>query len=146
MTDLPGRRPPPTPDETPTFRQRLENLRHLGRLVAQIWRTSRVLTSASIGLRLVSSIQPVAMLYVGKLIIDEVVRLTTIAPPGAGFAEWWNSGALSAVLALLVLELVLVIGSDLLARATGLVDSVLPELHSNTVSVELAERKSAEGR
>ncbi len=137
MTDLPGRRPPPTPDEAPTFRQRIENLRHLGRLMAQIWRTSRWLTSASIALRLVSALQPVAMLYVGKLIIDEVVRLTAIVPPGPSFLDWWNAGVLSTVAALLALELLLVIVSDLLARATGLVDSVLSELHSNTVSVEL---------
>src|SRR5690606_26630033 len=127
MTDLPGRRPPPTPDKAPTFKERLDNLRHLGRLVAQIWRTSKRLTAASIGLRLISAMQPIAMLYVGKLIIDEVVRLTTIAPPGPGFAEWWASGVLTPILVLLAIELALVIVSDLLVRATGLVDSVLSE-------------------
>jgi ATP-binding cassette subfamily B protein len=137
MTDLPGRRPPPTPDKAPTFKERLENLGHLGRLVAQIWRTSRWLTSASIGLRLISSLQPVAMLYVGKLIIDEVVRLTGIEAPGPGFAEWWSSGVLTPILTFIAIELALVLASDLLARATGLVDSVLSELHSNQVSVEL---------
>src|SRR5690606_16569188 len=137
MTDLPGRRPPPTPDAAPSFRERLDNLRHLGRLVAQIWRTSKRLTAASIGLRLISALQPVAMLYVGKLIIDEVVRLTGITPPGPDFADWWSSGTLWPILLLLGIELALVVVSDLLARATGLVDSVLSELHSNTVSVEL---------
>src|SRR5690606_11812030 len=82
MTDLPGRRPPPIPDHAPGLRERLENLRHLGRLLAQIWRTSKRLTAASIGLRLISALQPIAMLYVGKLIIDEVIRLTGIDPPG----------------------------------------------------------------
>jgi ATP-binding cassette, subfamily B, bacterial len=137
MTDLPGRRPPPIPEHPPTFRERLENLRLLGRLVAQIWQTSRPLTAASIGLRLVASVQPLAMLYVGKLIIDEVVRLTTIAPPGPGFADWWAAGALDTIAVLLALELALVIVSDLLSRATGLVDSVLSELHANAVSVDL---------
>jgi ATP-binding cassette subfamily B protein len=132
-----GRRPLPTPEQTPSFRERLHNLRHLGRLVAQIWRTSAPLTAASISLRLVASLQPIAMLYVAKLIIDEVVRLTTIAPPGASFDEWWAGGALTSIVSLLALELALVIGSDLLARVTGLVDAVLSELHSNTVSVEL---------
>ena len=137
MTNPSGRRPLPTPDQAPSFRERLHNLRHLGRLVAQIWRTSAPLTSASIGLRLVASLQPIAMLYVGKLIIDEVVRLTGTVAPGPSFADWWESGALSSILTLLVIELALVIGSDLLSRTTGLVDSVLSELHSNTVSVEL---------
>lgn len=132
-----GRRPLPTSEQAPSFRERLRNLRHLGRLVAQIWRTSATLTSASIGLRLLAALQPIAMLYVGKLIIDEVVRLTGISSPGHEIADWWASGALTTIIALLALELALVIGSDLLARATGLVDSILSELHSNTVSVEL---------
>ncbi|MET3927364.1 ABC transporter ATP-binding protein [Devosia sp. 2618] len=137
MTDLPGRRPPPTPDKAPTFRERLDNLRHLGRLVAQIWRTSRPLTAASIGLRLIASLQPIAVLYAAKLIVDEVVRLTAIVPPGPGFADWWSSGELTHVFMLLGLELALVLVNDLISRATGLVDSILSELHSNTVSVEL---------
>jgi ATP-binding cassette subfamily B protein len=37
----------------------------------------------------------------------------------------------------LLIELALVITSDLLARATGLVDAILSELHANEVSVEL---------
>jgi ATP-binding cassette subfamily B protein len=137
MSNPTGRRSFSAPDQAPTFRERLNNLRHLGRLVAQIWRTSAPLTAASIGLRLLASLQPIAMLYVGKLIIDEVVRLTSIVPPGPALADWWASGALVPIVTLLALELALVIGSDLLSRATGLVDAVLSELHSNTVSVEL---------
>nr|WP_314262532.1 ABC transporter ATP-binding protein [uncultured Devosia sp.] len=137
MTDLPGRRPPPTPDRAPTFRERLDNLRHLGRLVSQIWRTSPGLTSASIGLRLVASLQPVAVLYAAKLIVDEVVRLSGMTPPGASFADWWASGELNHILVLLCFELALVLANDFIARATGLVDSILSELHANQVSVEL---------
>jgi len=137
MTPRDASAPRAQPAPKPGFRERLANLRHLGRLVAQIWRTSRWLTAASIGLRLVRSLQPVAMLYVGKLIIDEVVRLTAAPAPGADLAGWWASGELSAVAALLALELALVIATDLLARSTTLVDSTLGELHSNTVSIEL---------
>ncbi|WEJ34012.1 ABC transporter ATP-binding protein [Devosia sp. SD17-2] len=137
MTDLPGRRPPPIPDKTPTFRERLHNLRHLGRLVAQIWRTSRWLTAATVVLRLIAAFQPVAVLYAAKLIVDEVVRLTAIAAPGPEFIDWWSSGLLTPVLWLLVLEFSLVLANDIIARATGLVDSILSELHSNQVSIEL---------
>ena len=137
MTDLSGRRSRPTAEQPPSFRERIENLRHLGRLLAQIWRTSKVLTAASIGLRLLASVMPVAMLYVSKLLIDEVVRLTGITPPGPAFSDWWSAGALNGALLWLGVELALVLFSDLLSRTTGLVDSVLSELHSNTVSVEL---------
>lgn len=137
MTDLPGRRPPPLPDTAPTFRERLDNLRHLGRLVAQIWRTSRSMTAASIALRLLAALQPIAALYVGKLIIDDVVRLIALEPPGPGFADWWQSGILTPIVTLLAIELALVLVNDIIVRATGLVDSILAELHSNTVSMEL---------
>ncbi|WP_235935943.1 hypothetical protein [Devosia aurantiaca] len=130
MTDLPGRRPPPTPDSTPTFRERLENLRHLGRLVAQIWRTSRPLTAASIGLRVVAAFQPVAVLYAAKLIVDEVVRLTALEAPGPSILDWWNAGLLEHMLLLLLFEFALVLANDVIARVTGLVDSILSELHS----------------
>jgi ATP-binding cassette subfamily B protein len=137
MSQFASRRLPPVPEEAASFRERMRNLRHLGRLLAQIWRTSRFLTAASIGLRLVAAVQPVAMLYVGKLIIDEVVRLSGAPAPGDTLAQWWASGSLNTVALLLLIELGLVIGSDLLSRLTGLADSVLAELHSNTVSVEL---------
>lgn len=120
----------------------LQNLRHLGRLIAQIWRTSRFLTAASIGLRLVLAFQPLARLYVGKLIIDEVVRLTALAGLGHDWPEWWASGRLGHLLVLMGTELALVVGSDLFYRTTSLVDSILADLHSNTVSVELMQHSA----
>ncbi|WDR06717.1 ABC transporter ATP-binding protein [Devosia rhodophyticola] len=128
---------PASPNQPkPTLAERLANLRLLGRLVAQIWRTSRALTAASIGLRLVRAVQPVVMLFVGKLIIDEVVRLSG-NPAGEDFIAWWQSGRLNTIAVLLLVEFVLVVSGDLLNRATSLVDTILGELHSNTVSMEL---------
>ncbi|HEV7276256.1 MAG TPA: ABC transporter ATP-binding protein [Devosiaceae bacterium] len=139
-SDAPGRRPGPVGHPPKIgFREKLENLRHLGRLVAQIWRTSRWLTAASIGLRLLRAAQPVALLYVGKLIIDEVVRLSGAPSPGPELADWWASGELSVIAGLLVVELAIVVVADLLTRGASLVDGVLGELHSNTVSIELMQ-------
>ncbi len=137
MTDLPGRRPPPLPEKAPTFREQLENFRLIGRLLVQIWHTSPPLAIASVFLRLFGALQPIAMLWVGKLIIDEVVRLSGITPPGADLAGWWSSGALTHILTLLLIELGLVLGLDIINRGTNLVDSILSELHSNQMSVEL---------
>ncbi|WP_375451872.1 ABC transporter ATP-binding protein [uncultured Devosia sp.] len=140
MTDSPSRRmPPPSSEPSGSFREQLDNLRHLGRLVAQIWRTSRWLTTLSIALRLVRAFQPVLMLYVGKLIIDEVVRLSGQPPADHAFGAWWQSGALGHVALLLGLEFAIVIIMDLLRRAVSLVDATLGELHSNTVSIELMQ-------
>ncbi len=137
MTDLPGRRPPPSPESAPSVREQFQNLRLLGRLLVQIWRTSPAMTVATVLLRIVAALQPIAMLYVGKLIIDEVVRLSGITAPGPEFADWWASGVLTTLTWLIVIELVLVIGLDIVNRAMGLVDSILSELHSNQMSIEL---------
>jgi ATP-binding cassette subfamily B protein len=51
--------------------------------------------------------------------------------------DWWTAGLLEPILVLLVLELALVLANDIVSRATGLVDSILSELHSNQVSIEL---------
>jgi ATP-binding cassette subfamily B protein len=132
-----------TPEPQAPLAERLKTLRHLGRLFAQIWRTSKFLTLASIGLRLVRALQPIAMLYVGKLIIDEVVRLTGGGAPAGDFRAWWESGALTYVATLLAIEFALVVVSDYLTRAVSLVDQILGELHSNTVSIELMQHAAA---
>ena len=119
--------------------QRLATLKHLKRLFQQIWRTSRPLTAAAIGLRLLRAVQPLLLLYVGKLIIDEVVLQTGMPSPGPGFSDWLASGRLATVAELLALEFALVLAGDLLSRGASLADSLLAELHSNTVSMELMQ-------
>jgi ATP-binding cassette subfamily B protein len=133
---------PPDAAKDKPFKERLETLKHLGRLSAQIWRTSPTLTLFSVGLRLISAVQPVAMLYVGKLIIDEVVRQTGLPAPGPELGDWLSSGRLQPLIEFLLIEFGLVIGNDVISRATSLVDSILGELHSNTVSVELMQHAS----
>src|SRR6185436_21164879 len=95
------------------------------------------LTIATIILRLIRAVQPVVALYVGKLIIDEVVRQLGQPPPGPELSDWVASGRLTSLGQYLAIELALVVGNDLLTRATTLVDGILGELHSNTVSIEL---------
>ncbi len=69
------------PNARPSLAQRFKALRNLPPFLRMIWRTSAGLTIASLGLRLVRALLPVSMLYVGKLIIDEAVRLASL--PGS---------------------------------------------------------------
>jgi ATP-binding cassette subfamily B protein len=62
---------------------------------------------------LIRAFLPIATLYVGKLIIDEAIRLIGLGV-GQELAAAWHSGALDHLLALLGLEFGLAIGSDLL--------------------------------
>jgi ATP-binding cassette, subfamily B, bacterial len=146
--------------------KRFVALRNLPRLFAMIWRTSRPLTAASVALRLVRAGLPALMLYVGKLIVDEVVRLaqhsltnssaTTSIPhlfvnPSADgafsvFSSIFSSVVSSAsntpnlfapLLLLVALELALALASDVLARCTALCDSLLGDLFANKTSVDL---------
>jgi len=123
--------------DQPPLGQQLATLRHLKRFFAQVWRTSPQLTVASIELRLLAAIQPLLLLYVGKLIIDEVVLQAGQPAPGPAFSDWIASGRLTLVGELLLLEFAIVVAGDLLSRAVSLVDGILSELHSNTVSMEL---------
>ena len=90
-------------------------------------------------LRLLRALIPVAALYVGAKIIDEVVRLTHAPSPGASFAEWFASGMLGHIALLLVLEFALGVISDLLGRGISLLDSLLSEKISTATSVRLMD-------
>ena len=77
MPLMPATHAPASPAARPSFRERLDALRNLPPFLRQVWQTSPWLSMASLGLRLVRALLPVAMLYVGKLIIDEAVRLAS---------------------------------------------------------------------
>ena len=95
------------------------------------------MTIASLLLRLVRALLPVVTLYVGKLIIDEALRLVALDTGLETIREWWDSGLLSPLLALLWLELGLAVGSDVLGRLVALIDSLLSERFTNATSVRL---------
>lgn len=113
-------------------------MRNVPPFLREIWSTSKPLTIAAIGIRLIRAFMPIITLYIGKLIIDEAVRLI-----GLGVAHElstaWQSGALDHLMMLLGLEFGLAIGSDLLGRLVSYVDSVLSEKFTNTTSIRLME-------
>ncbi len=122
-----------------SLRDRVGALRNLRPFIAMVWRTSPLLTSSSLLLRLVRALLPIATLYVGKLIIDDVVLLVQLPNRPQTFDAWWQSGQLNTLGFLLVLEFVLAILADFLGRIVSLVDSLLSERVSNASSVRLME-------
>ncbi|MFO1473741.1 MAG: ABC transporter ATP-binding protein [Lysobacterales bacterium] len=131
--------PPPLPPPQLDLRQRFGAMRNLPPFLREIWASSPWLTSASLALRLVRALMPVATLYVGKLIIDEAVRLVGARLPHDTLAAAWHSGELSHLVQLLALEFALAIASDLFGRLVAYVDSVLSEKFSNETSIRLME-------
>ena len=123
----------------PTLRARLGALRTLPPFLALIWRTSPSLTSATLALRLVRALLPVAVLFLGKLIIDEVLHLSRLPghPPDA--AGWIASGLLLRLALLILAELALAVLTDVLGRVVSLVDALLAERFTNASSIRLMQ-------
>jgi ATP-binding cassette, subfamily B, bacterial len=115
-------------NETRNFKEQFSALRNLPRFFTLIWQTSRRFTLINVVLRLVKSVIPLAMLYVGKLIIDEIVLLIEVSEPDPTYL-WWLLGA----------ELGLAIISDVINRGITLVDILLGDLFSNQTSVEIIQ-------
>jgi ATP-binding cassette, subfamily B, bacterial len=116
----------PAPGETPTLRQRIEVLRNVPPFVRLVWEADRGLTAAMVALRLLRAFVPVAVLWTGKLIIDEVVAARGADAPDT--ARLWR---------LVGLEVLLALAGETLARVSAVVESLLGDLFSNRTSVML---------
>ena len=117
----------PASDEQPTFRERFAALRYIPPLLKLVWETHRGYTTAMAVIRLLRAGVPVAMLWVGKLIIDAVVASRESGP---NFPRLWK---------LVALEIAIVFANDVLSRTSSLVESLLGDLFSNHTSVRLME-------
>ncbi len=122
-----------------SLRDRVGALRNLPPFLRQIWATSPGMTIASLALRLIRALLPVITLYVGKLIIDEALRLVALKTGFGSLREWHDSGLLNPLIGLLALEFGLAVLSDVLGRIVSLIDSLLSELFTNATSVRLME-------
>ncbi len=112
-----------------TFKQRLAALRNLPKFFKLVWKTSPSLTIANSLLRITKSATPVAILYVGKLIIDQVIQISQGKISSTSNHLW----------KLVIIEFLLAIGSDALNRAITLMDSLLGDLFSNHTSIKIIE-------
>ena len=121
-------RPPVNTLPKPTMKEKFAALNNLPRFFKMVWETNHWYTLLDIILRLIRSAIPVSILYVGKLIIDEVIFLSKT-----------HNGNLSYLWKLVAAELALAIISDALSRATTLVDSLLGDLFSIHTSVKIME-------
>ncbi|OJJ16576.1 ABC transporter ATP-binding protein [marine bacterium AO1-C] len=128
----PGRRRGST-SKTTSFRENLKAFKNLPKFFKLIWETNKTFTLINIILRLISSGLPLAMLYVGKIIMDIVVGLYKTS----NLQHWYDAPELWKWV---LVEFGLVIFSDLLRRAITLMDALLGDLFNNETSVRLMEQ------
>ncbi|MGB3617468.1 MAG: ABC transporter ATP-binding protein [Catalinimonas sp.] len=116
-----------------SLKERFAALKNLPAFFRMIWQTQPAYATGNVALRVLKSAVPPAVLYVGKLIIDEVVRLMDAD----------GIGDLSYLFTLLAVEFGLAIVSDLLNRGITLLDSLLGDLFANESSVRLMQHAAA---
>ncbi|KAA3439626.1 ABC transporter ATP-binding protein [Rufibacter hautae] len=126
--NLIGKKPPRQGQPQLTVKQRVSALKHLPPFLKMVWQTNPRMAFINVVLRLLRAAVPVAMLYVGQLIIDEVVRLTQT-----------NDKLLGYLLTLVAIEFGLAVVSDFLNRGIALIDGLLGDLFANQSSVRLME-------
>jgi ATP-binding cassette subfamily B protein len=122
-----------------TLRERFGALRTLKPFLAMVWRTSPGMTAGLLALRICRALIPVVMLYVGKLIIDDVVHLVQLHGRPTTLHAWWDSGHLHYLAFLLLAEFGLGVLSDGLRRGIALIETLLAEKVTNRSSVHLME-------
>lgn len=115
-----------------SFKDNMKAMRNLPAFLKLIWDTSRPMTLANIVLRILKALLPLAQLYVGKLILDEVLAHIDAGNLYQSQKLWlWVS-----------VELGLAILSDLLSRGISLLDALLGDLVANQTSIKLIQHAS----
>ncbi len=112
-----------------SWRERFSALGNLPAFFRLVWQVSPSLFLGNAALRLVRAALPTAALYIGKLIIDEVVGLAKLPTP-VNTNHLWT---------LVAAEFGLAILSTAIGRATSLLDGLLGDLFANQTSIRLME-------
>lgn len=119
-------------EEKVSFKDQFAALKNLPPFFKLIWETHRGMALANVLLRLIKSAIPLAILWIGKEIIDEVIRLIEV-----------TDKELSYLWILVGIELGLAVLSELLNRAISLFDGLLGDLFSNVTSVKLIKHAAS---
>jgi len=105
------------------------SLRFIPRFLSRVYHTHPGLFIGNVFLRLLKSLIPITLLWVGKETIDEVILQVDLDPSDLTRLYW-----------LIGIELLLAILSDVFNRLISLTDGLLGDLYSNTSSIELIQK------
>ncbi len=120
-----------------TIKDQAKALNYLPRFFKLIWKTSPRFAFTTLILRVFKAIIPLVTLYVGKLIVDEIVRLINSDTAFELISE--NTKYLWILVGI---ELGLTIFSEVLSRIITLTDNLLGDLVANYTSVQLIRHAS----
>ena len=127
------------PDGGTSYRARWAALKNIPPFLRMVWQASPALTVAMILLRLIRALLPISMLWLGKLIIDEVVRLLALPDTPQTLIAWWQSGLSDHLILLMLAELGLALASDIFGRLVSYADTLLQERLVISLSMRLMD-------
>ena len=118
------------------WRDRLQALRHVPRLFKLVWETNPGYTLAIMLLRALRAAIPIAVLWIGKLIIDGVLQ--SVQAVEANQPVNWDH-----LIMLVSIELGIALVGEALARLSSLYESLLGDLFANRTSIQLMEHAAS---
>ena len=116
-------------DQKIGLKSSFDSLFFIPRFFKEIWRTNKTLFLTSAFCRIVAALLPVAILWVGKLIFDAIIQITTHGEKD--YSTLWNSVAI---------EFILVVLSDLVGRAISLTDGILGDQYNINSSIKIIKK------
>jgi ATP-binding cassette, subfamily B, bacterial len=114
-----------------SWQERLVALRNIPPVLGIVWRSGPVVVSAGLVIRLLTSLLPIALLWVAKLIIDTIVQ-TLNTHSAVPTKLWWLVG----------IEFGLAVLGSTLARLMDYFDSLLADKYTRYVSIEVMRHAS----
>ena len=130
-----SKRDPRNGIERLTLKQRLGALTNLPRFLKLVYQTSPLITISNAIIRLCLAVLPLVMLYIGKLIIDQIINLVKHNNGDASHGHIWK---------LVIIEFALVVIMNALTKIVNLFDTLLGDLFANHTSLKIMAR--ARGR
>ncbi len=95
----------------------------------EIRKSARWMFNINVGFRLINALTPIVILWVGKLIIDEIVLQTTVEI--SNYNTLWKYVAI---------EFGAVVLADVINRVVNLTDGLLGDLYSNASSIKIIRK------
>ena len=105
------------------------SLSYIPRFFKEIWQTNKKLFLIASFCRLIAAFLPVIILWIGKIIIDDIIRITSAGDKD--FSTLWKY---------VLIEFILVVLSDLVSRAISLTDGILGDQYNIKTSVKIIEK------
>ncbi|QAA83019.1 ABC transporter ATP-binding protein [Aequorivita sp. H23M31] len=119
-------------EEKTSVKDSFKAMKTIPRFFREIYQSSPILFFANVFSRLLNAFTPVVILWVGKMIIDEIILQVSLE--NKDFTLLWKY---------VLIEFAVAILSDLLGRLINLTDGLLGDLYSNDSSEKII-RKTAE--